>query len=239
MDDFRSHDTWMVFKIMGEFVEGFETLRGVGPAISVFGSNRLPQKHPYYKKAVEIGERLSKAGLSVISGAGPGLMEGANRGARRGPAQSIGLNIRLPLAQKTNPYLDTLINFDYFFARKVMFARYASGYVVLPGGFGTMDEFFEALTLIQTHKMVHFPIVLIGKDYWGGLVQWLRTTALKTGTIQRKDLALFRVTDDPKEAVEFILASLRDHQTKPLGEPNTLKTRKRPSEGRTRRRVSR
>ncbi|MDP3939656.1 MAG: TIGR00730 family Rossman fold protein [Deltaproteobacteria bacterium] len=239
MEDFRSHDTWMVFKIMGEFVEGFETLRGVGPAISVFGSNKLSRKHPYYKTAVEVGERLSKAGLSVISGAGPGLMEGANRGARKGPSQSIGLNIQLPKEQKPNPYLDIVINFDYFFARKVMFARYASGYVVLPGGFGTMDEFFEAITLIQTHKMVHFPIVLIGKDYWGGLVQWLRNTSLKTGTITRKDLGLFHLTDEPEEAVSFIIDSLREHKTGPLAEPETVKTRRNPRARKPRRKSSR
>lgn len=239
MEDFRSHDTWMVFKIMGEFVEGFEALRGVGPAISVFGSNQLSRRHPYYKKAVEVGERLSKAGLSVISGAGPGLMEGVNRGAHKGPGKSIGLNILLPMEQKPNPYLDLVIDFDYFFARKVMFARYASGYVVLPGGFGTMDEFFEALTLIQTHKMTNFPIVLIGKEYWGGLIQWLRGTALKTGTIRRKDLALFHVTDDPEEAVEFIVASLREHETKPLGEPKQMKARKRPRRTGNRRRKAR
>ena len=236
MEDFRSHDTWMVFKIMGEFVEGFEALRRVGPAISVFGSNRLSRRHPYYKTAVEVGERLSKAGLSVISGAGPGLMEGANRGARKGPAQSIGLNIMLPLEQKPNPYLDIVIDFDYFFARKVMFARYASGYVVLPGGFGTMDEFFEALTLMQTQKMTHFPIVLIGKAYWGGLVQWLRQTAMKTGTITRKDLALFHLTDDPEEAVNFIVSRLKVRETKPLGEPKIMKTRKQPRSPRNRRR---
>jgi uncharacterized protein (TIGR00730 family) len=215
MEDFRSHDTWMVFKIMGEFVEGFETLRQVGPAISIFGSNRLRRSHPFYKKGMKVAELLSKEGFSVISGAGPGMMEAANRGARLGRGKSVGLNIRLPNEQKANPYAEIVINFDYFFARKVMFARYASGYVVLPGGFGTMDEFFEALTLIQTHKMVDFPVVLMGRRYWRGLIRWLRTSALEEGTIRKEDLELFRLTDDPAEAARHILDHLPSRERRP------------------------
>lgn len=226
MDDFRSHDTWMVFKIMGEFVEGFETLRHVGPAISIFGSTRLPPSHRYYKMAKKVGELLSREGLAVITGAGPGLMEAANRGARKGRGKSVGLNIRLPKAQASNPYLDVVIDFDYFFARKVMFARYASGYVVLPGGFGTMDEFFEALTLIQTHKMDHFPIALMGKKYWSGLLEWLKSTALREGTILKKDLGLFYLTDDPEDAVRYILKNLKNHETKRPAATRTVNPRK-------------
>jgi uncharacterized protein (TIGR00730 family) len=212
MEDFRSHDTWMVFKIMGEFVEGFETLRKIGPAVSIFGSSRLRRTHPFYKKALKVAELLSKEGFAVISGAGPGLMEASNRGARNGKGKSVGLNIRLPRAQKINAYTDVVLQFDYFFARKVMFARYASGYVVMPGGYGTMDEFFEALTLIQTHKMTHFPIVLMGSDYWHGMLHWLRTRALREGTISQRDLELFHLTDDPAEAVRIIVENYRTRQ---------------------------
>lgn len=216
MDDFKSHDTWMVFKIIGEFVEGFETLRQIGPAVSIFGSNRLRRQHPFYRKAVKVGELLAREGFSVITGGGPGLMEAANRGARKGgvggKARSVGLNIRLPQEQAPNPYADVRIDFDYFFARKVMFARYAAGYVVLPGGYGTMDEFFEALTLIQTHKMIHFPIVLMGRDYWKGLTQWLKRTAMPEGTISQGDVGLFQETDDPAEAVRIITENFHARQ---------------------------
>ena len=229
----------MVFKIMGEFVEGFETLRHLGPAISVFGSTRLPRSHRYYKMGVKVGELLSRKGLAVISGAGPGLMEAANRGAQKGRGKSVGLNIRLPKSQAPNRYLDVLLNFDYFFARKVMFARYASGYVVLPGGFGTMDEFFEALTLIQTHKMGHFPIVLMGKKYWSGLLEWLKSTALREGTIRKRDLGLFYVTDDPEDAVRYIIKNLKNHETKPPTAKRTLKPRKPPARAKDRARKKR
>ncbi|OGP81319.1 MAG: Rossman fold protein, TIGR00730 family [Deltaproteobacteria bacterium RBG_13_65_10] len=212
MEDFRSHDTWMVFKIMGEFVEGFETLRQIGPAISMFGSARMPRTHPFYKKGMKVAELLSKEGFSIISGGGPGLMEAANRGARKGKGKSVGLNIRLPRAQKENPYAEVVLHFDYFFARKVVFARYASGYIVLPGGYGTMDEFFEALTLIQTHKMTHFPIVLMGREYWHGMLQWLRTRGIKEGTISHHDLELFHLTDDPLEAVRIIVENYKSRE---------------------------
>ena len=216
----------MVFKIMGEFVEGFETLRKIGPAISIFGGNRLGRSHPFYGKAMKVSELLSNEGFSIISGAGPGMMEAANRGARKGKSRSVGLNIRLPQNQKPNSHTDILINFDYFFARKVMFARYASGYVVMPGGFGTMDEFFEALTLIQTHKMVNFPIVLMGRKYWRGLVRWLRTTALHEGTILERDLQLFHLTDDPEEAVSYILSTLRERELRPFHRKHSKRRRK-------------
>ena len=216
MDDFKSHDTWMVFKIMGEFVEGFETLRQIRPAVSIFGSNRLRRQHPFYRKGMKVGELLAREGFSVITGGGPGLMEAANRGASKGRAESkarsVGLNIRLPREQVPNPYADVRIDFDYFFARKVMFARYAAGYVVLPGGYGTMDEFFEALTLIQTHKMINFPIVLMGRDYWKGLTQWLKRTAVREGTITPQDVDLFQETDDPVEATRIISDNYRARQ---------------------------
>ncbi len=225
MDDFKSHDTWMVFKIMGEFVEGFETLRLIRPAVSIFGSNRLRRQSAYYRMGVRVGELLAREGFSVITGGGPGLMEAANRGARKGqgkgPARSVGLNIRLPREQAPNPYADVRIDFDYFFARKVMFARYAAGYVVLPGGYGTMDEFFEALTLIQTHKMIHFPIVLMGRDYWKGLTQWLKRTAVREGTIAARDLTLFEQTDDPAEAVRIIVDNYRARQHLDTGETSS------------------
>jgi uncharacterized protein (TIGR00730 family) len=222
LDDFRSHDTWLVFKIMGEFVEGFETLRQIRPAVSIFGSSRLGRTHPFYKKAMKVCELLTREGFSVITGGGPGIMEAANRGARkgrgRGNARSVGLNIRLSHEQPPNPYADVKLDFDYFFARKVMFARYASGYVVLPGGYGTMDEFFEALTLIQTHKMVDFPIVLMGRDYWKGLVSWLKRRCVNEGTISKHDLKLFMQTDDPTTAVRMITEHYRARQRLDTGE---------------------
>lgn len=189
---------------MGEFVEGFETLRPVWPSVSIFGSARARRGQRYYRETVRLGEALSNAGFAVITGGGPGIMEAANRGAHRGRGQSIGLNIRLPREQKPNAYLDTVIHFSYFFARKVMFVKYACGFVALPGGFGTLDEVFEALTLKQTGKIYDFPVILFGSDYWSGLLQWIRERALAERTISRRDLKLFRVTDDVDEVVRVI-----------------------------------
>ena len=197
-------DTWQVFKIMGEFVEGFETLRKIGRAVSIFGSARTNPKDPLYKLGEEVAELFAKKDWAVITGGGPGLMEAANRGAKKGSGLSIGLNIELPMEQTPNPYQDVELSFDYFFARKVMFVKYAQAYVVLPGGFGTMDEFFEALTLVQTGKVDSFPIVLMGKDYYGGLVKWCERTMVQTGTVSAGDTNLFHLTDDPEEAVECI-----------------------------------
>jgi hypothetical protein len=204
MPDRQSKDTWSVFKIMGEFVEGFETLRSVWPAVSVFGSARAGRNHSYYQDAVRVSQALSEAGFSIITGGGPGIMEAANLGANRGEGRSIGLNIRLPFEQEPNQYADTIIHFNYFFARKVMFVKYACGFVALPGGFGTLDEIFEALTLKQTRKIHDFPVILFGTAYWGGLVDWLTDRLLNDKMVSKRDLKLFSVTDDPDEVVETI-----------------------------------
>jgi hypothetical protein len=200
----KASDAWMVFKMLGEFVEGFETLRNLGPAVSVFGSARAKPKDPVYKLGVRVGELLGKAGFAVITGGGGGVMEAANRGAARVGAKSVGLNIKLPFEQKPNRFQNTSITFDYFFARKVMFVKYAAAYVVLPGGFGTMDEFFEALTLVQTGKIRHFPIILMGRDYYGELAEWIRGTMVRTKMISPPDPDLVYLTDDPEEAVFIV-----------------------------------
>src|SRR6185295_13430640 len=190
-------DAWMVFKMLGEFVEGFETLSNLGPAVSVFGSARVKPRDTVYQLGMKVGELLGRSGFGVITGGGPGVMEAANRGAMKAGAQSVGLNIKLPFEQKPNPYQNIAITFDYFFARKVMFVKYAVAYVVLPGGFGTMDEFFEALTLVQTGKIRHFPIILMGKDYYGELAEWVRGKMVKTQMISPPDPDLVYLTDDP------------------------------------------
>jgi uncharacterized protein (TIGR00730 family) len=200
----KASDAWMVFKMLGEFVEGFETLRNLGPAVSVFGSARVKPKDPVYKLGMRVGELLGEAGFAVITGGGGGVMEAANRGASKAGAKSVGLNIKLPLEQKPNRHQNVSITFDYFFARKVMFVKYAAAYVVLPGGFGTMDEFFEALTLVQTHKIRHFPIILMGRDYYGELASWIRGTMVKTKMISPGDPGLVYLTDDPEEAVFIV-----------------------------------
>ncbi|CAG1000905.1 pyrimidine/purine-5'-nucleotide nucleosidase [Myxococcaceae bacterium] len=204
MADPRARDTWTVFKIMGEFVEGFETLRAVWPAVSIFGSARVRPGHRYYRQAVEIATALSRAGFSIITGGGPGVMAAANRGARQGRGRSVGLSIKLPKEQKPNRFADLQLEFEYFFARKVMFVKYASGFVVLPGGFGTLDEFFEALTLKQTGKIHDFPVILFGSEYWSGLVDWIRDHALEEKLVAKRELDLFVVTDDVSEVVRII-----------------------------------
>jgi len=203
-------DAWMALKILGEFVEGFDALKDIGPAISIFGSARTPEKHPWYEMGRRTAEEVAKRGYTVITGGGPGAMQAANHGAKDGQGLSVGLNIDLPMEQDPNPYQDLEMNFRYFFARKVCFAKYALGYVVLPGGFGTMDEFFEALTLIQTNKMENFPIVLMGKEYWGGLVRWIKRSMVSEGTVSADDLDLFYVTDDPVEAATVIQRALEE-----------------------------
>jgi len=205
MQDYRSKDTWTVFKIMGEFVEGFETLRSVWPAVSIFGSARTARGHPYFEKAVAVSEALSNAGFSIITGGGGGIMEAANEGARRGKGRSIGLNIKLPHEQAPNPFADVVIHFDYFFARKVMFMKYACAFVALPGGFGTLDEIFEALTLKQTEKIHDFPVVFVGTEYWSGLLDWVRERLLSERMISESDLGLFTVTDDVSEVVRTVV----------------------------------
>jgi uncharacterized protein (TIGR00730 family) len=212
MSEYRHKDTWTVFRIMAEFVEGFETLGPVWPAVSVFGGARLKPGSDEYAKAEEIGRLLSTHGFSVITGGGPGAMAAANKGARRGEGRSIGLNIKLPFEQEANSFADTVIHFDYFFARKVMFVKYACAFVGLPGGYGTLDEMFECLTLKQTGKMKNFPVILFGSEFWSGLVDWLEDQVRPRGLISRKDLRLFRITDDPEEVCTIVVESWRRRQ---------------------------
>ncbi|WP_169164703.1 TIGR00730 family Rossman fold protein [Cellulomonas taurus] len=197
-------DPWRVMRIQSEFVEGFGALAEVGPAVSVFGSARVKPEHPDFALAEEVGRRLVEAGYAVITGGGPGIMAGANKGASEAGGLSIGLGIELPFEHGMNPWVDLGVNFRYFFARKTMFVKYAEGFIVLPGGFGTFDELFEALTLVQTHKVVEFPIVLVGTDYWRGLLDWARGPVLERGMISEADLALIRLVDDPAEAVQIV-----------------------------------
>lgn len=199
-----SDEPWRLFRIMAEFVEGFETLSRVGPCITIFGSARTPKDDPYYKLTVAVAKLAVKDGFGVITGGGPGIMEAANEGAKLSGGKSIGLNIQLPYEQLPNPYVKTLINFRHFFCRKVMFLKYTSGVIIMPGGFGTMDEMFETLTLIQTSKINHFPLVLMGSDFWKGLLDWLIDTNLEKGYIDKGDIDFLQVTDDPEEAMEII-----------------------------------
>jgi uncharacterized protein (TIGR00730 family) len=201
---FVDTDPWRVLRIMSEFVEGFGALAEVTKAITVFGSARITEADPMYEQARMVGAELAKAGYAVITGGGPGIMEAANRGCKEGGGLSIGCNIELPFEQGMNAYVDLGIDFDYFFTRKVMFVKYAEGFVMFPGGYGTMDELFEALTLIQTAKVRHFPVVLFGSAYWSGLIEWLRATVLQEGKISPVDLEILTVTDDPAEVVKAV-----------------------------------
>jgi uncharacterized protein (TIGR00730 family) len=203
--DFTTTDPWRVMRITSEIVEGFDTLASVERGVSIFGSARTAPDDPHYKVAVETARLLAKAGYAIITGGGPGIMEAANRGARLGKGRSIGCNIELPFEQGTNPYVDTAINFRYFFVRKTMFIKYSNAFVVFPGGFGTLDEAFEALTLIQTGKIYRFPVVFVGKAYWGGLVDWLREKVLAENKISLEDLDLLTVTDDAAEAAACVM----------------------------------
>lgn len=204
VNNYECQDAWRIFRMMGEFVDGFEELSGIGPAVSIFGSARLRSSHSYYKKTVEIASLLSKNGYTIITGGGPGIMAAANKGASINGGTSVGLNIVLPKEQKPNPFQNKPLNFKYFFARKVMFIKYALGYICMPGGFGTLDEFFEALTLIQTNKIESFPLILVGTDYWNGLVDWVKNTMVKEKIISKNDLTLFKLTDDPREVLSLI-----------------------------------
>ncbi len=197
---------------MAEFVEGFETLGPVWPAVSIFGGARVQRSHPTYALAREIARSLGEEGFAIVTGGGPGAMEAANRGAKDADAPSIGLNIKLPREQDSNPYADTVLHFDYFFARKVMFVKYSCAFVGLPGGFGTLDEMFECLTLKQTEKMKNFPVILFGSEFWSGLVNWLNEQCLQQNLISKKDLGLFRVTDSPEEVCSIIAESWRRRQ---------------------------
>lgn len=201
---FTHSDPWRVLRIMGEFVEGFDTLHDVRNAVTVFGSARTRPDDPDYEKSIETAKLLAREGFPVITGGGPGIMEAANRGAQEGNGLSIGCNIELPFEQHLNPYVERSINFRYFFVRKTMFVKYSTAFVVFPGGFGTLDELFEALTLIQTGKVKHFPVVLMGTKYWAGLIEWLRDRVAGEGKIATQDLELFHVTDDPTDAVRWI-----------------------------------
>jgi len=214
----KTSDSWQIFKIMSEFVEGFEAMSKIGPCVSVFGSARTKSDNKFYKQAEEIGYLLTQSGYGVISGGGPGIMEAANKGANRGGGKSVGLNIELPFEQYANPFIDNdkLINFDYFFVRKVMFVKYAQGFIVLPGGVGTLDELFEAITLIQTQKIGKFPIVLVGKSYWEGLLDWIKAIMLeKEKNISIEDLDLINVVDTPKQAVVIINNFYKKYTLKP------------------------
>lgn len=213
MKDFVKEDPWRMFRIMAEFVDGFETLANVGKAVSIFGSARLPRGHKYYKACQDVAYYLAKEGYAIITGSGPGLMEAANKGAKlAGKAPSIGLNIHIPMEQKCNEYVDVPLGFRYFFVRKVMFVKYAKAFVIMPGGFGTLDEFYEAITLIQTARIPKFPVVLFGRSYWKGMLEWLEQSVLTNACIDKEDLLLFKVTDDPKEVARIITRFYKKHK---------------------------
>jgi uncharacterized protein (TIGR00730 family) len=208
--EFTHTDSWRVLRIQGEFVEGFDALGGVGPAVSVFGSARVNPRHHTYRAARKLGRALAERGMAVITGGGPGVMEAANRGAREGGGLSIGLNIELPFEQHLNPYVDLGIEFRYFFVRKTMFVKYAEGFVIFPGGFGTLDELFEAVTLVQTGKIRRFPVVLFDSAHWRGLLDWLRAGTLSEGMISPEDLDLVTITDDVDEAADIVRRRIDD-----------------------------
>src|ERR1044071_2455755 len=204
-DDFTRTDPWRVMRIMGEFIEGFDTLASIRKGVTIFGSARTHPEDPQYVAAQEVARILAEAGYAIITGAGPGIMEAANKGAKMGGGRSIGCNIELPFEQGANPYVDTLVNFRYFFVRKTMFIKYSNAFVIFPGGFGTLDEAFEALTLIQTGKIYQFPVVLFGRHYWSGLIRWLQSRVLGEGKISPGDLDLLLLTDDPREAADAVI----------------------------------
>ena len=204
MQDFTREDTWRVFRIMAEFVDGFETLSKNEPAVSIFGSARVEPGSRYYEAAREVAAKLSREGLAIITGGGPGIMEAANRGATEAGGQSIGLNIELPHEQKPNDYIKTLVTFHYFFCRKVMFVKYAKAFIIMPGGFGTLDELFESLTLVQTRRIRRFPIVLFGKEYWMPMFEWIRSNLLPRKFISPEDMELPQLTDDVDEVVRIV-----------------------------------
>jgi len=213
----KTNDSWAIFKIMGEFVNGFERMSTIGPCVSIFGSARTKENAPYYKLAVAIAQSIAEAGYGVITGGGPGIMEAGNKGANLAGGTSVGLNIDLPFEQHDNPYIDSdkSLDFDYFFVRKVMFVKYSQGFVVMPGGFGTLDELFEAITLIQTNKIEKFPIILVGSSFWEGLMEWIKNTMLTAGTISATDLDLIHIVDTKEEVVHIIDSFYKGHQLSP------------------------
>ncbi len=217
-NDIKASDSWQIFKIMSEFVEGFEKMQRIGPCVSVFGSARTKPDNIYYQLADEIAFKLVKEGYGVITGGGPGIMEAANKGAKRGGGKSVGLNIVLPFEQKHHDFIDNdkAINFDYFFVRKTIFLKYSQGFIAMPGGFGTMDELFEALTLVQTHKIAQFPVVLVGTSYWTGMLEWMKATMLSgEHNINPADLELFKMVDSAEEAVKHIVDFYSRYLLKP------------------------
>ncbi len=216
-NEIKTNDSWAIFKIMGEFVNGFEKMSQIGPCVSIFGSARIRPGQPYYELAVRISQKVAEAGYGIITGGGPGIMEAGNKGANMAGGTSVGLNIDLPFEQHDNPFIDDdkSLDFDYFFVRKVMFVKYSQGFVVMPGGFGTLDELFEAITLIQTHKIQKFPIILVGTEFWKGLLEWIKNTMLEAGNISPTDLDLIRLVDTEEEVVEIIDAFYRGHDLSP------------------------
>lgn len=216
-NEIKTNDSWAIFKIMSEFVEGYETLSKIGPCVSLFGSARTKPGEKYYELAEEIAFQLTQNGFGVITGGGPGIMEAGNKGANRGRGTSVGLNIELPFEQHDNPWIDADKNleFDYFFVRKVMFVKYSQGFIVMPGGFGTLDEMFEAFTLIQTNKIGRFPIILVGSEFWSGLLDWIKNTLLEKGNISESDLKLFRIVDSAEEAMEHLNKFYAKYKLKP------------------------
>jgi hypothetical protein len=213
-NDFTRTDPWRVMRITGEFIEGFDNLAHVEKGVSIFGSARTHPDDPQYKNAEEVARLLAEAGFAIITGAGPGIMEAANKGAKEGGGRSIGCNIELPFEQGANPYVDTLINFRYFFVRKTMFIKYSNAFIIFPGGFGTLDEAFEAMTLIQTGKISQFPVIFFGRHYWAGLIRWLSSRVLGEGKISSGDLDLMLLTDDPREAANAVIASWESQSTR-------------------------
>jgi uncharacterized protein (TIGR00730 family) len=209
--DFTTQDPWRIMRIQGELVEGFDALSKIGPAVTIFGSARFQSDNPYYQATVDIAKHLATAGMTVISGGGPGIMEAANQGAVQVHGTSVGCSIQLPNEQSSNPYQTIALKFRYFFVRKLMFIKYSVGFIIMPGGFGTMDELFEALTLVQTDKIDHFPVVLYSSDYWRGLLNWMGEQMLKAGSIAPEDLNLFTVVDNPDEAARIIIDNSRKH----------------------------
>lgn len=205
-NEIKTNDSWAIFKIMGEFVNGFERMSAIGPCVSIFGSARTKEHMEYYELAVSVSKSISEAGYGIITGGGPGIMEAGNKGAHLAGGTSVGLNIDLPFEQHDNPYIDSdkSLDFDYFFVRKVMFVKYSQGFVVMPGGFGTLDELFEAITLIQTNKIEKFPIILVGSKFWDGLIDWIKTTMLNEGNVSPKDLDLIKIADTEVEVVEIL-----------------------------------
>ncbi|WP_242132305.1 LOG family protein [Aestuariivivens marinum] len=217
-NEIKTNDSWAIFKIMGEFVNGFEKMSQIGPCISIFGSARTKPEHKYYKLAERVARKIVESGYGIITGGGPGIMEAGNKGAHLGEGTSVGLNIELPFEQHDNPYIDhdKSLDFDYFFVRKVMFVKYSQGFVVMPGGFGTLDELFEAMTLIQTKKIEKFPIILVGSEFWEGLIQWIKETLLlKFSNISVTDLDLIHLVDNENEVIEILDSFYKEYRLSP------------------------